>query len=178
MRIWNIVKRIPVPAVLFGGLVATITGVFPIGNAQMNVILNEIDALVLPNVKHPAMALLFAGLCAAYIFYHLLTWLHDRHGRTRLKLANLRTEGVALRNKGQSSNVNVSEWSAESLAWMEKTFRVIQTIDRADAEWFRTLDTVPLPRVMFATTARAFAEHDFWLVKLEELIKRHAQIAH
>jgi hypothetical protein len=173
MRIWNIVKHIPVPTVLFGGLVAAITGVFPIWSAQINAILDDIDVLLLPNAKHPAMAFFFGGLCAAYILFHIFTWLYDRHSRTRLKLAKLRTEGVGLRNKGQLPNVNVSEWSAESLAWMEKTFRAIQTIDNADAEWFRTLDTVPFPRVQFATTARAFPEHDFWLVKLEQLIQRY-----
>jgi hypothetical protein len=56
---------------------------------------------------------------------------------------------------------------------MERVANTIRAINKADAEWFVTLDTVPPPRILAPTTAKAFGEHDFWLVKLESLITRY-----
>ena len=50
----------------------------------------------------------------------------------------------------------------------------IEQIDAADAEWFRTLDAVPPPRIGFDNLtpeyAKTFRELDFMLVKLERLL--------
>ena len=141
----------------------------------MDAALSWIDTLVLPHVKYPSTALFFAGLAAAYLIYHVASFIHGREKRTRLQLAELRTSGVALRNEAQIQGVDINSWCAKSDAWNERTRSAIEKIDKADAEWFETLDTVPFPRVMFAANVAAFHHHDFRLVKLEQLLTRYGK---
>jgi hypothetical protein len=100
----------------------------------------------------------------------------------RLRLAKLRTEGVEIRNKGQTLKSDLPRWIAESQQWMRKTVDAIREVDPADAEWFETLDAVPKPRVFMRPIDdehamehfTAFSNHDFWLKKLEDLYQRYS----
>jgi hypothetical protein len=168
-------KKVPIPALLFGGIAFGITGALPIpiGAAATNMLASW-NSWILANTKYPTLTVFFVGLSVAWAIFQIVNLMHDRSQKLRLRLAQLRTEGVAIRNRGQSLPDNVSDWSAESLAWMERTANAIGAINTADAEWFRTLDAVPPPRISVPTTARVYAEHDFWLVKLEQLITRYS----
>ncbi len=69
-------------------------------------------------------------------------------------------------------------WALEVGDWALAVAAEIEKIDRADAEWFRTLDAVPPPRVRFVDLSPAysktFRELDFMLVKLERLITNYS----
>ena len=98
----------------------------------------------------------------------------------RLLLAQLRTAGVALRNRGsQLDRDELQSWLAEVKQWSDATANNVERVDPADAEWFRTLDAVPPPRIRYrpinGTHAKAYREFDFMLEKLEALITRYAE---
>jgi hypothetical protein len=98
----------------------------------------------------------------------------------RYFLAELRTAGVALRNQGIELKLDqLVIWLGRTKTWTETTVTAIEAVDRADAEWFRTLDAVPPPRIPFRRIStdheRAYRELDFMLEKLDTLIVRYAQ---
>jgi len=103
----------------------------------------------------------------------------------RLLLAQHRREGVEIRNAGSRLELEDSDfnaWLAKVTDWMERAISLIAQIDPADAEWFRILDAVPDPRVPLyrprkhheGAHLKAHREHDFRLVRLEQLIDRYA----
>jgi hypothetical protein len=91
----------------------------------------------------------------------------------RLRLARLRTAGVALRNRSLRLD-EVLNWISNVQDWAVAVAAEIEKVDAADAEWFRTLDTVPPPRVVFNDLSpeysSTFRQLDFMLIKLERLI--------
>lgn len=101
-----------------------------------------------------------------------------RPPEARLQLARLRTDGVALRNRGAMQQTE--DWLTETQEWMDAVMSEIELVDPADAEWFRTLDAVPQPRIRHGQLSqdqtKVFRELDFMLVRLEELVSRYALI--
>jgi hypothetical protein len=100
-------------------------------------------------------------------------------GDRRLHLAKLRTAGVELRNRGiELSAAALAGWLSEVTNWSETVAKAIEGVNSADAEWFRTLDAVPPPRIGFRPLSRqhakAYRELDFMLEKLDTLIIRYA----
>ena len=95
----------------------------------------------------------------------------------RLRLARLRTAGVHLRNRKLDID-EVAVWIPEVRDWTLAVAAEIEKIDAADAEWFRTLDAVPPPRVNFNDLSpeysKTFRELDFMLVKLERLMTNYS----
>jgi hypothetical protein len=103
----------------------------------------------------------------------------DNHSQARLKLAELRADGVAMRNAAQNY-LDSSAFLMDTTDWMSRTILAIKAIDEADAEWFKTLDAVPPPRVPHhpnasRSLAKAFREHDLRLARLDQLINRYAE---
>jgi hypothetical protein len=99
------------------------------------------------------------------------------HGDSRFRLAELRADGVTIRNAALNF-LDASSWVYDTHQWMNRVIDTIKEIDKADAEMFRTLDAVPPPRVPHHPNAspqlaKAFREHDFRLVKLERLIEKY-----
>jgi hypothetical protein len=103
----------------------------------------------------------------------------------RLLLAQLRREGVEIRNDScrlELEDADFDAWSLEVDKWRERTAYIIEQIDAADAEWFRILDIVPEPRVPLLMPRKkhegkhfaAHRQHDFRLAKLEQLIERYS----
>jgi hypothetical protein len=101
----------------------------------------------------------------------------------RKRLSILRSEGVIIRNRGQQrSRDELPSWVAETEQWLKDVLVAISTIDEADAEWFKTLDAVPSARVTMIATAdaerqhiKAFNEHDYRLVRLDQLILKYGR---
>ena len=95
----------------------------------------------------------------------------------RLELAKLRTEGVDLRNRCMPLTTSLSEWIAECQSWTKRVIEAINKISQADAEWFKTLDAVPPARIFLESSnseqSLTYRMHDFYLVKLEDLIKKY-----
>ena len=112
----------------------------------------------------------------------------DDKGSAVLRLAQLRTEGVVIRNEAQSGQVddqNFQEWSGRADKWRRDVIDVIRHVNRADSEWFSTLDVVPPARVSApirvglnnvseATNfVRIYNQHDYRLVRIEELLLKY-----
>jgi len=101
--------------------------------------------------------------------------------KRRAHLSVLRTEGVAIRNKGQRLKSDFPTWEVEVATWASNVIQAIAAIDEADAEWFKTLDTVPPPRLPILTPfpkheakhLKIYREHDYRIVKLDQIIQRY-----
>ncbi len=97
----------------------------------------------------------------------------------RLRLARLRSTGVRLRNQAVSG-APPTTWQDEVRDWTNEVISQISRIDEADAEWFRTLDAVPPPRVRHLElpqqSAKTFRELDFMLAKVDLLLKKYAEL--
>ncbi len=120
-----------------------------------------------------------AAVALVYGTYRYVHWeIARRAYGARDTLSELRTSGVELRNQGMHLGVDIAAWDRASLAWAEKVIAAIKQIDEPDAEWFKTLDAVPAARVrplqLDAAHHKSFREHDYRLVRLEELIKRYS----
>lgn len=131
-------------------------------------------------VNFAAIGVPVAGAVAlVYGTYRYVHWeLARRAYGARDVLSVLRSEGVELRNQGLRLGVDIAAWDRASTAWADKVVATIKEIDGPDAEWFRTLDAVPAARVqpleLDAKHLKSFREHDYRLVRLEELIKRYS----
>lgn len=102
-----------------------------------------------------------------------------------LRLTQLRGTGVIIRNEAEGiQDEQLKPWLRRVEGWMEDVISVTRNIDQADAEAFRTLDTVPLtPRVNIGSSCRkpeniaalfkAYREHDYRLVRLAKILQKH-----
>lgn len=102
---------------------------------------------------------------------------------SRVRIAELRDEGVKIRNKGWSGLTNESwrEWEQEALNWNAEIISEMRKISEADATWFSVLDVVPPPRLFPAVLMqdgkiqedflKLYCEHDFRLARLGDMIR-------
>jgi hypothetical protein len=100
----------------------------------------------------------------------------------RKRLAELRADGVKLRNEVGQLTIGKGDWIKRINKWREDTISAIREIDEADADWYCILDVVPEPRITLPMTLRGgsyhellknFREHDFRLVRLDQLIQKY-----
>lgn len=103
-----------------------------------------------------------------------------------LRLTQLRTEGVEIRNDATSMlyTSHLDEWAGRVQRWMEEVIKSIRFISPADSEWFATLDTVPQARVAIPSIrlggaadrelfVSLFRQHDYRLARLEKLLQKY-----
>ena len=120
--------------------------------------------------------------------FHRAAALKGSRESAKLVLAQLREEGVVIRNHPQSVGhmltTELEDWIASITEWMEEAMEAIKTFDAADALWFRTLGEVPDPRVGIpnirlggkeerARYIKAFREHDYRLARLDKLFRKY-----
>ncbi|HEY6257216.1 MAG TPA: hypothetical protein VIY51_15640 [Xanthobacteraceae bacterium] len=103
----------------------------------------------------------------------------DEDAWLRNELAHLRTEGIGLRIRCQSLREGIPEWIAECTNWADKVIQTIAKISSADAESLKTPGVVPSPRIPLKRSdnpeqIKAYAEHDFYLVRLEKLLEKYS----
>ena len=86
------------------------------------------------------------------------------------KLAELRTEGVKLRNFGTGiADPNaLSKWINDYTEWDKTVIKTVGKLSKAQAAWFTTLDRMPLHN--FQNTLNS--EHSRYLNIFEEKLKR------
>lgn len=86
------------------------------------------------------------------------------------KLAELRTEGVKLRNFGTGIKdpSTLSKWIKDYIEWDKTVIKTLSKLSKAQAGWFTTLDRMPLN--VFPTTLNS--EHSRYLNIFEEKLKR------
>jgi hypothetical protein len=113
-----------------------------------------------------------------YLEHELTRTIRDEDASVRLRLADLRTEGVELRNECQTLRIEIDTWITRCDYWTERALKTIKQLDEADAEWFKTLDAVPQPRIPLHGSyhreqIKRYREHDYYLVKLERLIEKY-----
>lgn len=105
-----------------------------------------------------------------------------------LRLAQLRTAGVAIRNEAEYvQDDSLQLWLESVETWMHEVIDVIWQINVADSEWFKTLDAVPPPRIPINSLCKkqtnpgihlnVYRQHDLRLVRLEQLLRKHGVAA-
>lgn len=105
-----------------------------------------------------------------------------------LLLAHLRSEGVELRNEAENVvDATLEDWLSEVHEWMNAVIDGIALINEADAEIFRTLDTVPQARVDFMVKIVAaersnkflhnYRMHDLRLSRLFDLLQKYQGVS-
>jgi hypothetical protein len=105
-----------------------------------------------------------------------------------LLLTRLRADGVALRNEAEYvQDASLRVWLESIEQWMHDVINAISQVHEADSEWFKTLDTVPPPRIPIKSLCtkqtdrnvhlHVYRQHDFRLVRLEQLLKKYGVAA-
>lgn len=121
----------------------------------------------------------------AYMTREFMGMKLDAFKRKKLKLANLRSEGVAIRNDSLRLELvggDFDDLKQSMLRWEGTVLATIGSIDLADAESFHTLDEVPPPNIplIYVRSGHEGAhlkihnEHDFRIKKLAVIIDRYA----
>jgi hypothetical protein len=130
------------------------------------------------------LAIVIVWALHAYMTREFLGMKVDAFGRKRLRLANLRSEGVRIRNNSlrlQMVDGDFDALSRDMLRWEGKVLATIGSIDLADAENFHVLDEVPPPQIPLAhprshhegAHLKIHREHDFRIKKLAAIIQKY-----
>lgn len=172
-------KTIPLPAALMAGLVIGLTGKFlgaPVGEP-----LNDTNAWLNQNTASPGVALFFAGCLIAWLVHQALELLvKGRQRNARLRLADLRDEGVGLRIEGLHSiqtDDETTNWVERITDWDQRVVAAIAVIDLPDARQHATLDYPGEPRAHATRYHNDYHRHFFILhdVRLARLNERMTQ---
>jgi hypothetical protein len=102
----------------------------------------------------------------------------------RVRLAELRVEGVEIRNaglEGVTDKAELESWGRRIGAWTDDVQSELGKISKSDAVWFSVLDIVPSPRISpsrwpkgnpeHGEFLKLFAQHDFRVMRLGEMIR-------
>ncbi len=86
------------------------------------------------------------------------------------ELARLRTEGVALRNSGESltDSATLPSWIEDYRQWEDQVLKTLGKLSKGKSEWLKTLNR--LPPYEFSHTLNS--EHTRYLRVFEEKLKR------
>jgi diguanylate cyclase (GGDEF)-like protein len=111
-------------------------------------------------------------------------------GAPLLRLTQLRGEGVVIRNDSAKLlfTSDLDAWTDRVSKWMKEVVEALNPVSAPDSEWFATLDVVPPARVRPPTIRLGgdadrtmflalFNQHDYRLVRLEQLLKKHGVAA-
>jgi len=110
---------------------------------------------------------------------HAKDWNAERNAKkfkqTRLRLANLRDEGVVIRTIGMrlTDVQEVAPWVERAQEWDQRVIKAIAEIDEADARQYETLDFPGQPRAhlqryLSDLHRHFYVCHDCRLVRLEQ----------
>lgn len=103
-----------------------------------------------------------------------------------LRLTQLRSEGVVIRNDGSGlpDTLDLDSWISQVNGWMNEVIEALTRVSAEDSEWFKTLGEVPLSRVSIPNVrltgdldrslfSRTFCQHDYRLARLDGLLKKY-----
>jgi hypothetical protein len=104
------------------------------------------DLQILPEVPSPLLAIIVILALFVILLVNRLAAITEQISIARVSIAKLRVEGVALRNEGCSITTDDAwiGWEKAVLAWERNVIAALRQISEAHAEWFGTLDIVPL----------------------------------
>lgn len=182
MRV-NWLKKIPIPAILVGGIAAGITGKVPFAGVQINDVLSPVDAWLSTRVTSPGTTMFFSGLLLAWIIYQaVVLGLVGMRKRARLRLADLRDEGVGLRIDGMNLTTidQVDPWIEKVKNWNNRVIQAISRIDEPDSRQYATLDfpgsarADPLNGYRSSDHRHFFVMHDVRLVRLDARMTQYS----
>lgn len=96
----------------------------------------------------------------------------------RWQMVRLRKVGVAIGKQGRElARTELESWIGQVREWQRNVIEAIEIYSLGDAEWFAELDRVPAPRVAAKVAAPEhqthYREHDYRLVRLEELLEEY-----
>jgi hypothetical protein len=131
------------------------------------------------------LAIIIVWALHTYMTREFLGMKLDAFKQKKLRLANLRSEGVRIRNDSLRLQLVDGDFeclSQSMLRWEGNVLATIGSIDLADAESFHILDEVPPPNIPLShrrsghegAHLKIHREHDFRIKKLAALIDRYA----
>ena len=176
-----LVTKIPIPTILGGGLWAAYTGNFAAFDEASGGVFTGTEISIFEHAKYPGVFLFFSGLTIGWLAYQgIVVGYIGRRKRARLKLVELRDEGVALRKRGihLTHEIDVTPWAGDIDDWHARAVHVIARIDEADAGLYRTIDypgppRAELSRYLNEQHMRSYAVLDRLLVRLAEFMTKH-----
>ena len=143
MGVASYLKRLPVPALLGGGLYAGYTGDIPFVGASMDALLTEIDVSIFEGVKYPIIFVVFTGLTAAwliYLFVSLVVW--GRRHRALIKLGEILVDGVDFRGEVSGRNPPLTTNDRAKISDFEKAIVInVGVVSRPEQNRFKRVNT-------------------------------------
>ncbi len=142
MGITSHLKRLPVPAVLGGGLYAGYTGDIPFVGASIDALLTEIDVSIFEGVKHPIIFLIFTGLATAWLIYQfmfLVMW--GRKRRALIALGLIWEEGTGFRNDASKRAILTQDDCDKMSDFKNKILKNVGVISKPEQSFYRKINT-------------------------------------
>ena len=174
-------KKVPIPTILVGGLVIGVMGKLPGAGNSVSDKLAPLNTWSDQHAASPGLAMFFLGCLVTWLLHQIAAvWLSGRRKRVRIRLADLRKDGVRLRIDGGhiSNEADVSPWVDKVEKWDRQVVAAIARIDEADSRQYATLDFPGRartdPRYVNEAHAQNYIMHDARLVRLAELMTRYS----
>ncbi len=143
MRVLSVIKRLPVPTILCGGIYAGYNGEFPIFKDFFDTQLAQIDIAIFEAVKHPTAFLIFCSLAVAWVFHTLLTAiLFGRKQRALVLLGKVWEEGTDFKNTAASKRIISGEDSIIIKNFENSIFENVSVVSPPEESLFRQTSTV------------------------------------
>jgi hypothetical protein len=98
-----------------------------------------------------------------------------------LRLAELRTNGVQLRNNGTrlTDPNNLAEWITRYTEWDKEVLKTLSKLSKGKSEWLRTLDKMPMNparKVIDAEHLRYLSIFDEKLARLDMILRQYLNL--
>ena len=149
MPIPSFIKKLPIPAFLFGGLVSSYD--FPKQlEGSMSDFLAGVDFAAFTGPDQPTLFLIFVGLTLAWVIYSALSlFLWGRKRRALMRLSEFREEATHFLHDATSHRALTDSHRAEIQKYQKDIFKNVEIVSKHNAGRFRTLfgyDASLIPR--------------------------------
>lgn len=180
-RAW---KWLGVFGLIIDAIIALLTG-FALG--QKNALLISLITVGIALALYILLTLIFTFLVVPFQEYSKLEKIiknYKKKGKEPPEIYNLalmRTEGVKLRNSGNQLTDQhlLANWQNDYIAWNEDVMKKLNHLSKGKAEWFRTLDKMPINpgrKVLNSEHLRYLSIFDEKLSRLDLILRQYLNI--
>ena len=142
MRLSTIIKGLPVPAMLAGGLYAAATGDLPVIAGAVDGLLAKFDAYIFQSVAHPAIFLVFSGLTIAWVIYMIIKLaIFKRREHALVNLGKVWEDGTTFRNNAMMRPPITQDDMATMKQFEETILRNVAVISKPRLGFFKKINT-------------------------------------
>ena len=177
MRLSTIIRELPIPAILSGGLAVGLTGELPVVGNQVDTWLSEIDVYLWTSTRQPTLFIFFCGLTVAWGLHLVVrVSIFWRKQNALVRLSELRERGAHLRNDCAEPNRPPSNDLDEMKLIESAIYRYAGMVSKSEAGRLRTIDTFDStkhpPFVQDIPVWLYFSER---IRRLDEFISKHSK---